>query len=128
VVLAGASQGGSEALIAATRHPPGVTGVVALSADELTTSLASPPYPDTAVSAVPRLRLPALFAVARADPYVSVRQTRHLVARAGSRNKHLTVLTDEGAHGWDLVSAGFTSGARPAFSRTVLTFLHGVTS
>lgn len=128
VVLVGASQGGSEALIAATRPPHGVTGVVALSADELTTSLASPPYPGTAVTAVPRLRLPALFAVARADPYVSVPETRHLVARAGSRDKRLTVLADEAAHGWDLVSAGFTGRTRPAFSRTVLAFLHGVTS
>jgi dienelactone hydrolase len=128
VALVGASQGGSEALIAATRPPHAVTGVVALSADELTTPLARPPYPSTADSAVARLRLPALFAVATADPYVSVRETRHLFARAGSRRKHLSVLPDGVGHGWDLVSAGFAGGTRPAFSRTVLAFLDGVTS
>jgi fermentation-respiration switch protein FrsA (DUF1100 family) len=99
-----------------------------LSADELTSPLASPPYPGTAVSAVARLRLPVLFAVATADPYVSVRETRHLFAEAGSRRKHLTVLRDGEAHGWDLVSAGFTGGTRPALRRTVLAFLHGVLS
>ena len=128
VALVGASQGGSEALIAAARPPRGVAGVAALSADELTTPLASRPYPGTAVRAAARLRLPALFAVARADPYVSVPATRHLFARAGSRHKQLIVLGDQAGHGWDLVSAGFTGGTRPALRGAVLAFLHGITS
>jgi len=128
VAVVGASQGGSEALIAAARPPRGVAGVAALSADELTTPLASRPYPGTAVRAAARLRLPALFAVARADPYVSVPATRHLFARAGSRRKQLIVLGDQAGHGWDLVSAGFTGGTRPALRGAVLAFLHGITS
>jgi pimeloyl-ACP methyl ester carboxylesterase len=128
VALVGASQGGSEALIAAVRPPRGVAGIVALSADELTTPLASRPYPGTASGAVARLRLPTLFAVARADPSVSVAATRHLFARAGSRHKQLIVLGDQAGHGWDLVSAGFTGDARPALCGTVLAYLHGITS
>jgi pimeloyl-ACP methyl ester carboxylesterase len=128
IALVGASQGGSEALIAATAPPRGVTGIVALSADELTFSLARPPYPVTARAAVRRLRLPVLFAVAASDPYVSVRQTRHLLAAAGSRSKRLIVLGAGAGHGWDLVSPLLPGGRRPAVSRTVLAFLRGVTS
>lgn len=128
IALMGASQGGSEALIAATAPPRGVTGVVALSADELALPLASRPYPATALAAVRRLRLPVLFAVATADPYVSVRETRHLLATAGSRSKRLIVLGAGAGHGWDLVSPTLPGGRRPAFSQTVLAFLRGITS
>jgi dienelactone hydrolase len=128
IALAGASQGGSEALIAATAPPRSVTGVAALSADEVTLSLASRPYPATAQTAVRRLRLPVLFAVATADPYVSVRETRHLLATAGSRSKRLIVLGAGAGHGWDLVSPTLPSGRRPAFGQTVLAFLRRVTS
>lgn len=126
VALVGASQGGAEALIAAAMPPRGVTGVVALSADELTLPLASPPYPRTALAAASHLRLPALFAVAAADPYVSVQETRHLVAVAGSRAKHLVLLGAGSGHGWDMLVSG--AGARPALSQRVVTFLRGVTS
>jgi len=128
IALVGASQGGSEALIAAKAPPRGVTGVVALSADELAVSLASPPYPATALAAARHLRLPVLFAVASSDPYVSVRETRQLRAAAGSRGKRLVLLRAGAGHVWDLVSPMLPGGRRPAFSRTVLAFLHGVTS
>lgn len=126
VALVGASQGGAEAVIAAAVPPRGVTGVVALSADELTLPLASAPYPRTALAAASRLRLPAVFAVAAADPYVSVQETRHLVAVAGSRSKRLVLLGAGSGHGWDMLVSG--GGARPALSRQVVTFLRGVTS
>jgi pimeloyl-ACP methyl ester carboxylesterase len=126
VALAGASQGGAEALIAASRPPPGVSGVVALSADELTARLAGRPYPSTALAAASQLRLPVLFAVAASDAYISVRETRHLFAVTGSRAKHLVVLSAGSGHGWDLLVA--SAGARPAISRTVLAFLRGITS
>src|SRR5205085_11896994 len=58
VALVGASQGGSEALIAGTDPALDVTGLVALSADELTVPLASPPHPATALAAVPPPRRP----------------------------------------------------------------------
>jgi alpha-beta hydrolase superfamily lysophospholipase len=128
VALVGASQGGSEALIAATVPAPGITGVAALSADELTTALAAPPYPATAVAAVPRLRLPVLLAVAAGDPYVSVPDTRSLLARAGSPGKRLVVLPAGAGHGWDLVTPLFPDGAPSALSGTVLAFLGSVTA
>src|SRR5512146_3293838 len=62
VALAGGSQGGAEVLLAAARPQPGMTGVVALSADELTLPLATSPYPATAQAAAPRVRLPVLMA------------------------------------------------------------------
>jgi hypothetical protein len=108
--------------------PRGVTAVVALSADELTMPLARPPYPATASAAGPKLRLPALFAVAAADRYVSVPKTRRLVTLAGSRRKRLVLLGAEAGHGWDLVSPAISGEPRPAFGRTVLAFLRRVTS
>lgn len=127
VALMGASQGGSEVLIAATRPPPEVTGVVMLSADELTLRLAHRPYPGTASAAALRLRLPALFAVAPLDPYVTVGQTRHLFTLARSRSKHLDVVPAPGEHGWDFVTP-VPDGAPPAFDRTLIAFLQSVTS
>jgi pimeloyl-ACP methyl ester carboxylesterase len=127
IVLAGGSQGASEALIAASAAPPGVTGVVALSADELTTPLAEPPYPPTARAAAPRLRLPSLFAVAASDQYVSIEDTRALVASVASSSKHLVELGATAGHGWDLVAAD-TGGKRPTLSDTVIDFLTQATT
>ena len=127
IALLGASQGGAEALITATLPQRGVTGVAALSADELSTSLAADPYPATALAATARLRLPVLFAVAEGDPYVSVQQTRQLYQEAGSRRKQLVILGPDQGHGWDLLTAQ-ADGSRPAFSRTLLAFLRTVTS
>lgn len=128
VVLVGGSQGASEAVIAAARPPAGVTGIVALSADELTMPLARRPYPMTALAAAPRLRLPALFAVAVGDQYVSVADTRRLVAATRSLDKHLVVLPAASGHGWDLVSLTPGTNTRPRFSRRVGAFLAQVTS
>ena len=127
IALLGASQGGAEALIAATLPQRGVTGVAALSADELSASLAADPYPATALAAAARLRLPVLFAVAKGDSYVSVQQTRQLYQEAGSRHKQLVILGPDQGHGWDLVAAQ-PDGSRPIFSRTLLAFLRTVTS
>jgi len=127
IALLGASQGGAEALIAATLPQRGLTGVAALSADELSTSLAADPYPATALAAAARLRLPVLFAVAKGDPYVSVQQTRQLYQEAGSRHKQLVILGPEQGHGWDLVTAQ-PDGLQPIFSRTLVAFLRTVTS
>src|SRR5215470_2039899 len=127
IALLGASQGGAEALITATLPQRGVTGVAALSADELGTSLAAGPYPATALVAAARLRLPVLFAVAEGDPYVSVQQTCQLYKEAGSRRKQLVILGPDQGHGWDLLTAQ-PDGSRPNFSRTLLAFLRTVTS
>jgi pimeloyl-ACP methyl ester carboxylesterase len=127
VVLTGASQGASEALIAATRPPPGVTAVVSLSADELTTALAARPYPVTATAAAPRLARPALFAVAAADPYVGVPATRRLFAAARSGRSRLVVLGPGAGHGWDLVRPDQPGAARPPLAATILAFLRAMT-
>jgi pimeloyl-ACP methyl ester carboxylesterase len=127
IALLGASQGGAEALITAALPQRGVTGVAALSADELSASLAAGPYPATAMAAAARLRLPVLLAVAREDPYVSVQQTRQLYQEAGSRHKQLVILGPEQGHGWALVTAQ-PDGLRPVFSRTLVAFLRTVTS
>jgi pimeloyl-ACP methyl ester carboxylesterase len=127
IVLLGGSQGASEALIAASAALSGTTGVVALSADALTTPLGEPPYPQTARAAAPRLRLPALFAVAATDRYVSVEVTRALVASVGSSSKRLVELGGGAGHGWDLVAAQ-PDGKRPAFSDTVVDFVTQATS
>src|SRR5262249_22935820 len=127
IALLGASQGGAEALITATLPQRGVTGVAALSADELSASLAAGPYPAPAQVAAARLRLPVLFAVAEGDPYVSVQQTRQLYQEAGSRRKQLVILGPDQGHGWDLLTAQ-PDGSRPNFSRTLLAFLRTVTS
>jgi alpha-beta hydrolase superfamily lysophospholipase len=127
IALLGASQGGAEALITATLPQRGVTGVAALSADELSASLAADPFPATALAAAARLRLPVLFAVANGDPYVSVQQTRQLYQDAGSRHKQLVILGPEQGHGWDLVTAQ-PDGLRPVFSGTLVAFLRTVTS
>ncbi len=105
----------------------GVAGVAALSADELTIPLAAAPYPPTAVAAVPRLRLPVLFAVASSDPYVTVPDTRRLLATAGPASKRLVVLGTQAGHGWDMVSPPPAGGPVPAFGWTVLAFLRRVT-
>jgi pimeloyl-ACP methyl ester carboxylesterase len=128
VALIGASQGASEVLIAGTLPPPGVTGVVALSADELTIPLASAPYPATAVAAAPRLRLPVLVAVAQSDPEVSVPATRRLFTGTGSGRKSLVVLGAQAGHGWDMVTPPPAGGPFPKFSHTVSAFLRALTS
>jgi len=128
IVLMGASQGGSEVLIAGARPAAGVTGIVALSADVNQLPLAAAPYPATATAAVARLRLPVFFAVASTDPYVTVAATRGLLARSGSARKHLDVLPATAGHGWDMVSPPPSGGAVPAFGLTVLGYLRSLTS
>jgi pimeloyl-ACP methyl ester carboxylesterase len=128
VALVGGSQGAAEALIAATRPQPGVTGVAALSADELTLPLATSPYPATAQAAAPALRLPVLMAVASADSYISGQDTQRLYASVGSRSKRLVVLGSEAGHGWDMVDADGPGLPPPAFAGTLTAFLREVTA
>jgi pimeloyl-ACP methyl ester carboxylesterase len=128
VALVGGSQGGAEALIAAARPQPGVTGVAALSADELPLPLATSPYPATAQAAAPRVRLPALMAVSSADPGISVQDTQRLYASVGSRSKRLVVLGPQAGHGWDLVDADGPGRPVPAFAGTLTAFLRAVTA
>ena len=128
VALVGGSQGAAEALIAGTRPQPGVTGIAALSADELTLPLATGSYPATAQAAAPSLRLPVLMAVASADSYISVQDTQRLYASVASRDKRLVVLGSAAGHGWDMVDANGPGQPAPAFASTLTAFLQRVTA
>jgi pimeloyl-ACP methyl ester carboxylesterase len=127
LVLIGASQGASEVLIAGAIPHPRIDGVVALSADELALPLTAPPYPPTARAAAPKLRLPVTLAVEAADRYVSLQDTRRLVAGINSRDKRLIELPAGAGHGWNLVATD-GSGKRPPLSDTVVAFLRRVTT
>jgi pimeloyl-ACP methyl ester carboxylesterase len=123
VVLVGASQGGAEVIIAGAHPLGGVVGIVALSADELKDPLAGPPYATSAVAAARTLHLPSLFAVAAADPQVSVVDIQALVAEVPDAAKRLVVLPAGQGHGWSLVAPG-ADGERPAPNGDIVAFLN----
>ena len=122
IALVGASQGGSEVVIAGAHPAEGVVGVIALSADSLEDHLAATPFATTARKAASSLRVPSLFAVARRDPYVSVADTRHLLASVPASAKRLVLLPGDSGHGWDLLTVGST-GARHHLSTEIVGFL-----
>jgi hypothetical protein len=96
VTLVGASAGGVVALqVAASIRPP-VDGLVDLSGERRWRGLDS-------LVAARRLGVPALFAVAPGDSYVSVGTMRQLYEAAPVRAKRLVVLADGAGHGWDLL-------------------------
>jgi hypothetical protein len=102
VTLVGASAGGVVALqVAASLRPP-VDAVVDLSGERRWMGLDS-------LVAARRLEVPALFAVAPGDSYVSVGTIRQLYEAAPVRAKRLVVLADGVGHGWDLL--GGAAGA-----------------
>ncbi len=133
--LLGASQGGSEALIAAGRPArgpdavPGVAGVAALSADELDQQLAARPGPRTAVAAAATVRVPVLLAVAPDDRYVSLTETRTLFAALGTPavGKRLLVQPAGAGHGW-LMLDGTTDGSMSPLATQLTAFLRTVTA
>ena len=135
VALLGASQGGSEALIAAGGRASGtgavaeVAGVAALSADELDQPLAPPPGPRTAVTAAATVRVPALLAVAPDDPYVSLTGTRSLFATLGTpaASKRLLVQPAGAGHGWGMVD-GTPGEPEPPLAAQLAAFLRMVTT
>jgi dienelactone hydrolase len=114
VALAGASMGGSAALIAATRARPPVDAVVELSGEANPTTLLHLPL--NARAAVPQLTVPAMFVVANLDQYTSVDETRAMYQAAKTTDKRLLVLPSQfdGFHGWQVltnVGGGFSSAA-----------------
>jgi len=132
IALLGASQGGSEALMAAARPAPGtgsVAGVAALSADELDQPFAAPPGPRTAVAAAATVRVPVLLAVAPDDPYVSLAETRTLFAALGTpaAGKRLLVQPAGAGHGW-LMLDGTPGGSEPPLATRLAAFLKAVTA
>jgi pimeloyl-ACP methyl ester carboxylesterase len=132
IALLGASQGGSEVLLAAAGQAHGagpVAGVAALSADELDQPLAAAPGPRTVTAAAASVRVPALLVVAPDDPYVSLAQTRTVFAALGppAAGKRLLVQPPGAGHGWIMV-AETTGQPDPALDAQLAAFLRTVTS
>jgi pimeloyl-ACP methyl ester carboxylesterase len=97
--LVGASMGGAISVTAGAKLHP--AGIVDLSGE--TTLAGLTPVKANALAAAPRLRVPALFAVARDDRYVSPAQMRAIASRAPSPRKRVIVLPASYGHGWDML-------------------------
>jgi Dienelactone hydrolase family len=117
VTLVGASVGGVVALqVAASLRPP-VDGVVDLSGERRGMGLDS-------LSAARRLEVPALFAVAPGDRFVSVAAMRQLYEAAPVRPKRLMVLAEGAGHGWELLGGAAGTGWS-ALAVTVAAWIQG---
>ena len=114
--LVGASMGGSIAVVAAARLP--VEAVVSLSGERDTTGL-TPGINAHAGAAARGVRAPALFVVARRDPYVSPAETRTMARRA--RSARAIVLPAVAGHGWGMLD-GLTAEWSP-LAGTVAAFI-----
>jgi esterase/lipase len=100
VALLGASLGGVVAVIAGAQLHP--AEIVDLSGERDLTGLLPGPRLNSYAAAA-RLHVPALFAVAQDDRYVSVADMRGIYGNARSRVKQLVVLPAGSGHGWDLL-------------------------
>jgi pimeloyl-ACP methyl ester carboxylesterase len=115
VAIVGASLGGVVAVAAGAALRP--SAVVDLSGERNLGGLV-PGVSLSSVAAAPRLRAPALFAVARDDRYVSVADMRAIYSRARSRVKQLAVLPATAGHGWDML-LGSGAGWSPLAGRVL---------
>ena len=118
VALVGASMGGAIAVVAAARLHP--AAVVDVSGERDTTGL-TPGIDADAGAAARGVTAPALFAVARADRYVSPGDMRAVARRARSATKRVIVLPASAGHGWDLL-VGTTTEWSP-LADTVAAFI-----
>jgi dienelactone hydrolase len=117
VTLVGASAGGVVALqVAASIRPP-VDAVVDLSGERSWMGLDS-------LAAARRLQVPALFAVAPGDSYVSVATMQQLYEAAPVRAKRLALLADGAGHGWELLGGAAGSDWSP-LAVTVAAWIQG---
>jgi pimeloyl-ACP methyl ester carboxylesterase len=117
VTLVGASAGGVVALQVAASIRPLVAAVVNLSGERRWQGLDS-------LAAARRLQVPALFAVAPGDRYVSVGTMRRLYQAAPARAKRLVVLTEGAGHGWELLGGAAGSDWSP-LAVTVAAWIQG---
>jgi len=117
VTLVGASVGGIAVLHAAASVRPRVDAVVDLSGELSAAGMDSLP-------AARRLELPALFAVAPDDPYVSVAKMRRVYEATSARPRRLVVLPDGSGHGWDMLTGTAGSQWSPLAS-TVAAWVQG---
>ena len=117
VTLVGASAGGVVALqVAASIRPP-VAAVVNLSGERSWMGLDS-------LAAARRLQVPALFAIAPGDSFVSVSTMRRLYRAAPVRAKRLVVLAEGAGHGWELLGGAAGSDWSP-LAVTVAAWIQG---
>jgi dienelactone hydrolase len=105
VALVGASMGGSIAVVAAARLH--AAAVVDLSGERDTTGL-TPGIDANAGAAAPRVTVPALFAVAHGDRYVTVADMRQVAGRVRSTVARVIVLPAAAGHGWSMLSGTTT--------------------
>ena len=117
VALVGASAGGVVALQVAASILPPVDAVVNLSGERSWQGLDS-------LAAARRLGVPALFAVAPGDRFVSVGTMRQLYQAAPVRAKRLVVLADGAGHGWELLGGAAGSEWSP-LAVTVAAWIQG---
>jgi dienelactone hydrolase len=117
IVLVGASGGGGDALEAAGLLKP-VSALVDISGDGNDTGAT-----DTADAS--RAHVPALFAVAPQDPYVSVPTVRQLFDLVPGNDKRCDLLTGQPAeHGWNLLTDPGTGAVTP-FGSVVADWIAG---
>jgi pimeloyl-ACP methyl ester carboxylesterase len=117
LTLVGASAGGVVALQVAASTRPAVDGVVDLSGERRWQGLDS-------LAAARRLQVPALFAVAPGDRFVSVATMRRLYEAAPVRTKRLVVLAEGAGHGWELLGGAAGSDWSP-LAVTVAAWIQG---
>jgi pimeloyl-ACP methyl ester carboxylesterase len=117
VALVGASAGGVVALQVAVSISPPVDAVVDLSGERRWQGLDS-------LAAARRLQVPALFAVAPGDSFVSVGTMRRLYQAAPVRAKRLVVLAEGAGHGWELLGGAAGSDWSP-LAVTVAAWVQG---
>ncbi len=117
VTLVGASLGGPMALKAAGRAGTRVDAVVDLSGELSWGTLRSLP-------AARRIKVPALFAVAHHDRYVSVQEMRRIYRAVPARTKDLVVLAGKAGHGWSMLSHPDGTG-ETALAHRVAAWIHG---
>jgi pimeloyl-ACP methyl ester carboxylesterase len=119
VWLIGASMGGVISVTAGARLHP--AGIVDLSGETSLAGLA--PVKANALAAAPRLRVPALFVVAKQDQYVTPGEMRAIARHAPSPRKRVIVLPASYGHGWDML-LGNTSQWSPLAAQ-VASFIKG---
>jgi pimeloyl-ACP methyl ester carboxylesterase len=113
VFVGGASLGGTVAMMAGPQIKPQPAGVLSFSGEPDLGYLTGGFTKLDAISVIPKLRAPFLEIMARGDPAVSVADARELLARAGSRDKRLIVLSTSFGHGWDIVTQGVDNSPSP---------------
>lgn len=122
VTLVGASAGAITALASAAKIRPAVDAVVDLSGESVYgTELNS-------LKVAPDVHVPALFVVAKDDPYVTVPDMNTIYLLCASPHKRLVVLPSAAGHGWEMLQSGLTTGAWTPLAHQVAEWIAGRTT